>query len=104
MRTLTTSAALAAVLTAGAMAPAAAQNFVYGSWVPATDWLNAGALPETFRRITEATGGAVTWELVPGGQLAGGVETFAAVKDGLMDAGVAVPTYVPDLTPAMSML
>jgi len=105
MRNITTSAALAACLAVAATAPAAAQqNLVYGSWVPATDWLNAGALPETFRRITEATGGEITWELVPGGQLAGGVETFAAVKDGLMDAGVAVPTYVPDLTPAMSML
>lgn len=105
MRLLTTSAALAAALALGAVAPASAQQtLVYGSWVPATDWLNAGALPETFRRIAEETGGAIRWDLVPGGQLAGGVETFAAVKDGLMDAGVAVPTYVPDLTPAMSML
>lgn len=104
MKRLMTSAALAAVVATGAAAPTAAQDLIYGSWVPATDWLNAGALPETFRRIAEETGDSVTWDLVPGGQLAGGVETFAAVRDGLMDAGVAVPTYVPDLTPAMSML
>ena len=49
-----------------------AEQLTYGSWVPAADWLNSNALPETFKRIEEATGGDVTWELIPGGQLAGG--------------------------------
>lgn len=104
MKDFARKAALAVALAAGVAAPVAAQDYVYGSWVPATDWLNAGALPEMFNRIAEETDGEITWELMPGGQLAGGVETFAAVRDLLMDAGVAVPTYVPDLTPAMSML
>lgn len=98
------ASALALALTAALPGAASAQTYVYGSWVPATDWLNAGALPGMFKIINEETGGAITWDLVPGGQLAGGTETFAAVKDRLMDAGVAVPTYVPDLTPTMSML
>lgn len=104
MRTFIKTASLVAGIAAASALPAKAGDYVYGSWVPATDWLNAGALPEMFNRINQETDGAVNWDLMPGGQLAGGVETFAAVRDLLMDAGVAVPTYVPDLTPAMSMM
>ncbi len=85
-------------------APAVAQDFTYGSWVPASDYKNSDALPTYFEKIAETTGGAVNWTLVPGGQLAGGVETFSAVQDGIMDAGVAVATYVPNLLPSLATL
>ena len=98
--------ALAALCASTAMggSMAGATEYTYGSWVPASDYINAEALPEVFRRIEEATGGEVTWNLIAGGQLAGGVETFAAVQDGLMDAGVAATNYVPNLLPSTAML
>ncbi|MCI5076022.1 TRAP transporter substrate-binding protein DctP [Oricola sp.] len=83
---------------------ASAAEYTYGSWVPASDYINAHALPEVFKRIEESTDGQVKWNLIAGGQLAGGVETFAAVQDGLMDAGVAATNYVPNLLPSTATL
>lgn len=95
--------ALALALTVTATAAPAAE-YTYGSWVPASDYINAQALPEMFKRIEEATDGKVKWHLIAGGQLAGGVETFAAVQDRLMDAGVAATNYVPNLLPSTATL
>ncbi|MFZ2100994.1 MAG: TRAP transporter substrate-binding protein DctP [Oricola sp.] len=83
---------------------ASAKDYTYGSWVPASDYINAHALPEVFRRVEETTGGEVKWKIIAGGQLAGGVETFAAIQDGLMDAGVAATNYVPNLLPSIATL
>ena len=88
-RNTTLTALAVAVLAAGA---ASAQTLTYGSWVPAADYKNSNALPTYFAKVAEETGGAMTWSLVSGGRLAGGVETFTAVQDGIMDAGVAVTT------------
>ncbi|RVV98132.1 C4-dicarboxylate ABC transporter substrate-binding protein [Mesobaculum littorinae] len=98
-RMLATAASIAVGAT-GAMA----ETYTYGSWVPASDYINSDALPEVFRRVDEETNGEVQWELIAGGQLAGGVETFAAIQDGLMDAGVAAANYVPNLLPSIATL
>ena len=102
MRKLSAFASALAMALAATAAPAA--DYTYGSWVPASDYINAQALPEVFKRIDEATGGEVKWHLIAGGQLAGGVETFAAVQDRLMDAGVAATNYVPNLLPSTATL
>jgi TRAP-type C4-dicarboxylate transport system substrate-binding protein len=81
-----------------------AQELVYGSWVPAGDYLNSTALPTAFKQIEAETKGAIKWKLIPGGQIADGKTTFTAVKDGLMQAGLGIPTYVPNLLPSNSML
>jgi TRAP-type transport system periplasmic protein len=83
---------------------AEAQELVYGSWVPAGDFLNSNALPVAFKQIEAETNGAIKWKLIPGGQIADGKATFQAVKDGLMQAGLGIPTYVPNLLPSNSML
>ena len=83
---------------------AEAQELVYGSWVPASDFLNSHALPAGFKQIEADTKGAIKWRLIPGGQIADGKTTFTAVKDGLMQAGLGIPTYVPNLLPSNSML
>jgi hypothetical protein len=48
-----------AALVAGALIAstygASAQEFVYGSWVPASDYLNSNALPFAFKQIDEET-------------------------------------------------
>ena len=77
-----------------------AQELVYGSWVPAGDYLNSNALPTAFKQIEAETNGAIKWKLIPGGQIADGKTTFTAVKDGLMQAGLGIPTYVPNLLPS----
>lgn len=81
-----------------------AQELVYGSWVPAGDFLNSNALPTAFKQIEADTNGAIKWKLIPGGQIADGKTTFTAVKDGLMQAGLGIPTYVPNLLPSNAML
>jgi TRAP-type transport system periplasmic protein len=83
---------------------AEAQELVYGSWVPASDFLNSQALPIAFKQIEAETKGAIKWKLIPGGQIADGKATFSAVKDGLMQAGLGIPTYVPNLLPSNAML
>src|SRR5262245_22204477 len=84
--------------------PAEAQELVYGSWVPASDYLNSQALPIAFKQIETETKGAIKWRLIAGGQIADGKATFSAVKDGLMQAGLGIPTYVPNLLPSNAML
>ena len=83
---------------------ASAMELTYGSWVPASDYINAHALPEVFKRVEADTNGEIKWKLIAGGQLAGGVETFAAIQDGLMDAGVAATNYVPNLLPSTATI
>jgi TRAP-type transport system periplasmic protein len=95
----------ATALAAGLIAaqPAPAQEFVFGSWTPAKEYQNQ-VLPGMFKEIEDATKGAVKWKLVPGGQLVDGKTTFTGVKDGLIQAGLAIPTYVPNTVPAMFMI
>lgn len=96
--------AVTTALVAAVPALASAQHLVYGSFVPASDYLNAVALPEIFADITEATNGEVTWELIVGGQLADGQGTLPAVEDRMMDAGLAIAAYAPSVVPHLAFL
>jgi len=84
--------------------PARSQELIFGSWTPAREYQNAQVMPGIFKTIEQETKGAIKWKLVPGGQLADGKTTFTAVKDGLIQAGLAVPTYVPNTVPALFMI
>jgi TRAP-type transport system periplasmic protein len=93
-------------LTASAIAllpapPAAAADLVFGSWTPAQEYQNRVAMPELFKNIEKDTNGAIKWKLIAGGQLADGKTTFTAVKDGLMQAGLGIVTYVPNAIPSL---
>jgi TRAP-type C4-dicarboxylate transport system substrate-binding protein len=83
---------------------ASAVEFVYGSWPPAGEYLNRVTLPHVFADIAKQTNGAVTWKLVPGGQLADPKATFQAAGDGLMTAGLGIVTYVPNLIPSLNAI
>jgi TRAP-type C4-dicarboxylate transport system substrate-binding protein len=96
-----------AVVAAGLMAlasAAGAQQLVYGSCVPASDYLTSDALPAGFKLIEEETKGAVKWKAIAGAQIADCKATFSAVKDDLMQGGLAIPTYVPNLLPSNAMV
>ena len=58
-------------------------------------------MPELFRNIEKDTNGAIKWKLIAGGQLADGKTTFTAVKDGLMQGGLGIVTYVPNAIPSV---
>jgi len=84
--------------------PASAIEFVHGSWPPAGEYINRVTLPKAFEYIAKETKGAVTWKLVPGGQLADGRATFQAVGDGLMTAGLGIATYAPNVIPSLTAI
>ena len=96
-----------AALAPRAVAPAArparhlAAELVFGSWTPAQEYQNRVAMPELFRNIEKDTNGAIKWKLIAGGQIADGKTTFTAVKDGLMQAGLGIVTYVPNAMPSV---
>jgi TRAP-type C4-dicarboxylate transport system substrate-binding protein len=83
---------------------ASATELVYGSWPPAGEYLNRVALPKAFAGIAKDTNGAITWKLVPGGQLADPKATYQAAADGLIQAGLGISTYVPNLAPSATLL
>ncbi len=94
------AAGLISLVAGGAMA----QTPIYGSWPPASDYLNTDTLPEAFAMMSEATGGELQWELIAGGQLADGRGTLAAVADDLMQAGLQIPVYTPEAMPSFTLL
>ena len=96
----------AAALAALAMwaGPASAVELVFGSWVPAGDYLNRVALPKAFAEIARQTNNQITGKLVPGGQLADPKATFQAVQDGLMHGGLGISVTVPNLIPSLNTL
>lgn len=98
--TLLAAAALA-LLSAMPQQAAAQQEFVYGSWLPPREYMNATAIPNIFKDIEEQTKGQIKWKLIAGGQLADGKATFSAVQDNLMQAGIAIAVYVPSAAPSL---
>lgn len=97
----TLAAATALALT---FSPAMAAELVYGSWFGASHPINTLALEPYLDMVEEATGGSVTWDFVPGSQLATGAGTPAAVADGLMDAGLVMAPYQPRMLPATNLI
>lgn len=99
----TTCVSIAALLVLAAPT-AQAKELVYGSWLSAKAATNTISLHAYFEEIRKATDGQIDWKLIGGGQLASGPATIAAVKNGLMDAGVAMAPYTPKELPATNML
>jgi TRAP-type transport system periplasmic protein len=98
-------AALAAATPASAQQAACTPKepceLVYGNWTPPREYQNVHAMPHIFAEIEKETKGAIKWKLIAGGQLAGPKETFTAVKDGVMQAGLGIATYVPNVVPSL---
>jgi hypothetical protein len=94
---------VAVALLGGALAgtPASAQELVYGNWTPPREYQNVHVMPEIFKNIEKETNGAIKWKLIAGGAIADGKGTFAAVKDGLMQAGLGIVTYAPNTIPSL---
>lgn len=92
------------IATAGiASSPAGARDLVYGTFVSPKHGNLVHGLGEYFKDIEKATNGEHKWQIAAGGQIAKGKATPSAISDGLMDAGFALPPYVPNLEPATNL-
>jgi TRAP-type transport system periplasmic protein len=101
---LASVSAMTFAATLWAAQPAAAAEFVFGSWLPAGDYINRVGLTKVFAEIAKQTNNGITWKLVPGGQLADPKATYQAVQDGLMHGGLAISNYVPNLVPSLNTI
>jgi TRAP-type C4-dicarboxylate transport system substrate-binding protein len=99
---LTVSAGIA--LGALSAMPSQARDFVYGSWRSAKSTSNTVTMKQYLEKIRKDTGGAISFKLLAGGQVATAKGTVDAVKNGTIDAGVAIAPYTPEALPASNML
>jgi TRAP-type C4-dicarboxylate transport system substrate-binding protein len=76
------------------------RDLVYGSWVSPKHPVMSVALPHLFKGVAADTNGAVNWKMVAGGQLVNGRGTLAGLRDGIIDAGMSIPSYTPKALPA----
>lgn len=97
------AAALALVATV-APPPAPAADLVYGSWLPAREYMNSKVMPGLFDWIAQETNGEVQWSIIPGGQVADGKGTYSAVQNNLMQAGIGIASYLPSATPSVYVI
>jgi TRAP-type C4-dicarboxylate transport system, periplasmic component len=78
-----------------AASPALADEFNYATFVPPQAANNTIALQPAFDAIAAETGGDVTIQIFAGGQLLGGQDMLAGVRDGIADLGFVIPVYAP---------
>lgn len=78
-----------------ASVPAAAQKITYNTYLSASDVIIVQGLQPIFERITKDTGGKVTFQIFPGGQMVGAIETLNGVRDGVVDSGFVYEAYQP---------
>ena len=99
------STLIAACAAAGLMASGAeARELIYGSWVSPKHGINVDALPPMFKGVAKDTNGAITWKLVPGGALVKGFTTLSGIRDGLIDAGLAIAVFSSKNTPSTALI
>jgi TRAP-type C4-dicarboxylate transport system substrate-binding protein len=104
MRKLKLVAVVVFVVALLAAASAEARELVYGSWLSPKHAINTDALPVFFKAVAKDTKGAITWKMVAGGALVKGRTTLAGIRDGLIDAGLAISVYTAKNTPSTAML
>lgn len=90
------SALLAAVVLA---MPALAEDYNYATFVPPQAANNTIGLQPAFDSIATETDGGVEIEIFAGGQLLGGQDMLAGVRDGIADLGFVIPVYAPSDLP-----
>ncbi len=103
-RMLFLAALLAAASAAGFSGESQAQtNLTYGSSLPAPHVVHREGLEPFFSRVTEATDGSLTWELMPGGAMGGVKEAVQMLSDNVTDSGLLLDIYARQELPITSM-
>lgn len=100
MKKVTVFAAFAAIIST----QAAADEPVFASWPPASDFYNTDALPATIERINEGTDGKIQWNLIAGGQLATPRGSLSQLGDDLFQGGLVIPPYNPKAMPSLTLM
>ncbi|MEC9435469.1 MAG: C4-dicarboxylate TRAP transporter substrate-binding protein [Pseudomonadota bacterium] len=98
-----TLAAAAAIATA-LSAPAGAEELSYGGYISATHPVHTIGLDPFFARVTEATGGELTWTTFYGGAMGGPKELLSAIGDNILDTGAVVDIYTKSSLPVSSLI
>ena len=98
MKTLMRATTALAVLGFTA-APVLADEYNYATFVPPQAANNTIGLQPAFDAISEATDGEVEIKIFAGGQLLGGQDMLAGVRDGIADLGFVIPVYAPSDLP-----
>ncbi len=96
--------AAVAIALLAAQPVSAQQELIYGNWTPPREYQNVQVMPYVFEQIAKETNGAIKWKLIAGGAIADGKSTFTAIKDNLMQGGLAIATYVPNLVPSLGAI
>ena len=94
----------ACAATALMVSGADARELVYGSWVSPKHGINVNALPPLFKGVAKDTNGSITWKLVAGGALVKGFTTLSGIRDGLIDAGLAISVFTPKNSPSTALI
>lgn len=84
---------LAAALSTGLAVPVMADTYNYATFVPPASSNNTLALEPAFAKIAEESGGEIEFKMFAGGQLLGGREMLAGLRDGIADVGFVAPNY-----------
>ena len=85
--TVRTAVILAGLATTLCSQGGVAKEYIYGSWnAPKNVVISEGVAPY-LKQVERDTGGSMTWKILAGGQLFGGVATLAGIRDKLADAG-----------------
>jgi TRAP-type C4-dicarboxylate transport system substrate-binding protein len=88
----------ATVVAAIGLGAAEAKEYQFGSWAPPQHGVHVQGLQPLFKELEAKTGGAMTWKLVTGGQLASPRNTIPSLRDGVIDAGMVIPSlYTKEL-------
>ncbi|MCB1740989.1 MAG: hypothetical protein KDK91_11510, partial [Gammaproteobacteria bacterium] len=99
------SALSVAVLAAFLAGPAHAERkLVYASAVGAKHPVHTTGVEPFFAKVQAETGGSLSFELFPGGTIAGGKQTLAAIGNGTADMGLLADIYTPNDLPVSAML
>ena len=76
----------------------------YAAYVPGKHIVLRDVLTPFFEDITKATNNSVTFKLHPGGSLASGKGSLAAVRDGLAEGALLVDLYTPKELAAIGLI
>ncbi|QIE54384.1 hypothetical protein G5B40_02380 [Pikeienuella piscinae] len=104
-RMLLMSAPIAIAIAVGATFAGAAQaetHLTYGSTLPAPHLAHHAALEPFFERVSDATDGAVTWEIMPGGTMGGVKEVVQMLRDNVTDSGLILDLFTRRELPVTS--
>lgn len=99
-----TNVIMSVALFASLAVPAHAEPYNYATFVPPAHSNNTLALEPAFKKIAEETGGEVELKIFAGGQLLGGREMLAGLRDGIADAGFVAPSYFISEMPNANLL